>query len=147
MYCSEECLRSHWNLGHDVSCLFTWYLQSNETIHLKLPKCIPLNAVNKEFVTEWCCLQHLLICHFGFANLKNAILKNEPMESFIDPRTKGFKDGEFNIPTLEAVLSLEDNIDKQSDKDLSNLCMVCVTALSFLSLMNLFVNLVHKFIN
>jgi len=33
------------------------------------------------------------------------------MESLSDPRTKGFKDGKFGAPTLEAWLSLENDLD------------------------------------
>jgi len=57
------------------------------------------------------CILNRLICHFGAQNLAKVVLKNKPLETFSDPRTKGFKDGKFEAPTLEALLSLEDNLD------------------------------------
>jgi hypothetical protein len=65
-----------------------------------------------------------LFCHMGTENLRNAVLNNEPMDSFVDARTKGFKDGKFDSFSLEAVLSLEDNIHKISDQEKNEFAQV-----------------------
>jgi len=125
MYCSEECLGNDWDAGHKMYCFFNQRFLSGDIYY---NSAITTETVVSDdlmaFGIEMCCLENHLICHFGVDNLKNALLQNEPMESFTDPRTKGFEDGEFNAPTLEAVLSLEDNIDKQSGHYAEDLCLV-----------------------
>jgi len=90
-----------------------------------------------EFGNSMCCLVHSLTCYFGFEILKNAVLKNEPMKSFSDPRTKGFMDGEFNAPTLEAVLSLEDNVEKLDD--INSVSAACIVRNPFFKVYFLFI--------
>jgi len=124
MYCSAECRDSDWNSGHKDSCFLTHatYRGTVPNVHFdSRDEGVPGKM---KFTNAADCVLDRLICFFGMENLKKAARENEPMKSFSDPRTKGFKDGKFDAPTLEAFLSLEDNVEKLTDLDKNNFCMV-----------------------
>jgi len=130
MYCSEECRDSDWNSGHKDSCVFTCdnyagYFNSGQCgAPGRMDPKIPLNFI-----------LHRLFGLLGFSRLRSAVLQNEPVESLSDPRTKGFADGKFDTPNLQALLSLEDNVHKLSDREaidcclVSNYCIIIIIAL------------------
>jgi len=113
MYCSDECRDSDWDTSHEYSCFFTkcCYETGGNNKSAFDPSMLGLPS-DLELGNPFNCTIQRLIGFFGFQNLKDAALQNAPVESFSDPRTKGFKNGKLNSPSLEAFLSLEDNVDK-----------------------------------
>jgi len=114
MYCSEKCRESDWNNGHRDSCYYLFFCY--ESVLGREESRVPFST-SSSFLT---CVSQCLYTYFGVENLKRAAQHNESMAVHSDPRTKGFSHGKFNTATLEAFLSLEDNLDKLSQQEIDD---------------------------
>jgi len=121
MYCSERCRDFDWKNGHNDSCFFLLlsYMDHNVPEESKVPFNSQLRG-NKLLHS----VNQRLYSFFGVENLKKVVQNNESMAENSDPRTKGFSGGKFNNATLEAFLSLEDNMDKLSQQEKDEHCWV-----------------------
>jgi len=117
MYCSEECRDSDGSSTHLGKCdLHKNYPAS--LANLKLGECTSPGSADLAYTVQMGVVH--LIKVIGLDNIKKTVLLGDKsMESLGgDPRTKGFQDGKFEAVTLEALLSLEDNLDKLSSAEL-----------------------------
>jgi hypothetical protein len=115
MYCSVSCRESDWKRSHEHSCFYTrcGYTNPHETV-LDLNKTQLPTESNGLFTKGLNILLQRLVQFIGMQKIRSAAMNNEPMPSWSanDPRTRGFRDGKFSTPDLEALISLEDNFSE-----------------------------------
>jgi hypothetical protein len=122
MYCSEKCRSSDWkSSGHKGVCnkLFS----PPKTLEPFKHEEFIIPAPESRFSAMKSLIVRLITC-IGLDTIKKAVLENNPLKSFEDPRTKGFQGGQFGTATLEALLSLEDQFGKWSSEELNAACKV-----------------------
>jgi hypothetical protein len=111
MYCSENCRNEDWSSS----------VHSHMCGNMKLHHFNAGTDSKPQYLPEATFLELLmrLIDFIGLETIKTTVLENKPMMSLLgDKRTKGFAGGKFEAVTLEALLSLECNIDKVSGRDI-----------------------------
>jgi hypothetical protein len=117
MYCSDKCRDSDRSSAHIGKCdQQKSFPESPATF--KLCEYTSPDAGNLVYTAGMGVVR--LIEVIGLDTIKKTVLlENKPMESLNgDSRTRGFQDGKFQTATLEALLSLEDNLDKSSSEEL-----------------------------
>jgi hypothetical protein len=129
MYCRVSCRDSDWSKSHKHSCFFTrsCYQNPDEAV-LDLSKTQVPNKSRKDTFSGGLNILLRRLVHFiGIDQIRSAALKNEPMLSWSDndPRTRGFRDGKFSTVDLEALISLEGNLEKLSDAEVETFAKAC----------------------
>jgi len=109
MYCCEECRDCDWRNDHKDYCYFICCFCVN--LGLGTDKLSELGQLMSR-------INQKLYTYFGVEYLKRAAQHNEPMAVSSNPRTRGFSNGKFNNATLEAFMSLEDNMDKLNEEEI-----------------------------
>lgn len=127
MYCDENCRDIDWSTIHKDYC--------NKKVHHDFVLLGPielLKAEKPELVLvpqgyATLALMAHLIAIVGMENIRKIALENKPMNSMSgDPKKRGFQDGKFQVATLAALLSLEDDFENLSLKDLESFTHVSI---------------------
>jgi hypothetical protein len=119
MYCSENCLIADSSSAHKSECN-----KLSRPLTLKFDELTTCLGTEKSQALTIKSMMVRLISRIGLDNIKKTVLENKPLQSFADPRTKGFQDGKLQTGSLEALLSLEDNFDKLTKEELFKMSVV-----------------------